>query len=102
MVYFVRTGSTVGSKSKEAVEWAFKITDYLKSKHGAEVELLRNVTGHQNEIIFLSRAESVGAFEKVMEQLESDPDYAKLMPGAQEFFVDGSWRDNYFRSISRG
>ncbi len=101
MVYFVRTGSAIGSKSQEAVEWAFKVADYIKSKTSIEIELLRNVTGLQNEIKFLARAESVGAFEKVMEQLESDPDYMKMMPDALGLFVDGSWRDNYFRSVSR-
>ena len=101
MVYFVRTVSVNGSKTKEAIEWAYKVADFVKSKHGTEVELLMNVTGSQSEIKWLARAESVGDFEKLMAQLLANPDYQQLLLDAQGLLVDGSVRDNYFRSVPR-
>ena len=99
MVYFVRTAKIIGRKSQEAFKWSFKAADFIKNKTSTKVELLMNATESQSEIHWLARAESVGAFEKQMTQLLTDPDNQKILLEGLEYFVEGSARDNYFRSV---
>ena len=65
MVYFVRSAKVIAKKGKEAIDWAYKVADYVKDKSGSEVEVLMNVTGPQNVVYWMARDESVGDFEKV-------------------------------------
>lgn len=101
MVYFVRSARVIVSRSKEAVEWALKVADYIDKNFSTAVEVLMNVTGPQNELHWIARKESVGEFEKTMVQLLADPDYLEMLTEGQELLVDGSTVDHYFRSVAR-
>lgn len=100
MVYFVRTAKAQAQRGKEAVEHALKVAGYIQENYDTAVEVLMNVTGQQDELHWLARKESVGEFEKVFVRLMADPGYEELLKEGQEFYVQGTTRDHYFRSVS--
>ena len=65
MVYFVRTGKFVLGTEQEAMEWLRKLARYHNENFPQfPVELLSNFGGPQNEIRWVAKYESVGAFEE--------------------------------------
>ena len=98
MVYFVRSHRFVGSKAQEAIGWSLKVADFVSKKWDTNVEVLMNVTGVQTEVHWLARGESVGQIEKLFGKLLSDPEYIKILGEAEGLFVDGTFRDHYYRS----
>ena len=98
MVYFVRSNRFVGSKAQEAIGWSLKVADFVSKEWDTNVEVLMNVTGVQTEVHWLARGESVGQIEKLFGKLLSDPEYIKILGEAEGLFVDGTFRDHYYRS----
>ena len=97
MVYFVRSLRFVGGKKQEAIEWALKVADYVTKKYDTKVEVLTNVTGLQTEVHWMGKRESMGEFEKVGAKLSSDPEYNKILSENEGLFVDGTFRDHFYR-----
>ena len=100
MVYFVRSYRFVGSKAQEAIGWSLKVAEYINKKYNSNVEVLLNATGIQTEVHWMGRGESIGEIEQLFGKLLTDPEYQKILGEAAGLFVDGTWRDHYYRTVT--
>lgn len=74
-----------------------KIADYVTKKYDTKVEVLTNITGLQTEVHWVSKKGSLGEFEELRAKLSSDPEYNKILGESEGLFVDGTFRDHFYR-----
>ena len=62
---------------------------------------MRSISGSIMGLVCVANAESMGASEQVMGQIEADSDYQNMLTEAREkgYFVQGSTQDRYYRSV---
>jgi hypothetical protein len=66
-----------------ALEWAHAIAAYVKKKTGNEVEVLVRI-GATQDVVWLSRHADLGAFEKWLEAMQSDPEYHSRIKAVED------------------
>ena len=101
MITSVRTANVHDGKLNAAVAWALKVVKYLREKHGAQIQLSRNVGGLVHQIHWVSMHPSLADFEKAFKQFEADEGYTTLLSeGRQQgLFIAASIVDHLYESI---
>ena len=88
MVYVVSTANLVlGGKQKEAIDFAIKGCKLLKQHCPAiSHEVVRNQSGQGNTLHWVSKYESLAAFEEAWEKISRNPEWRAIAPGYPNFF----------------
>jgi len=102
MITSVRTAAIHDGKLAEAMAWAVKVRNYLRDKHGANVQLSRNIGGLAYQVHWVGTYPSLADFEKAMKQIEADEGYRSLLVEARQqgLFVGSSIVDSLYESIA--
>ncbi len=72
----------VANDTPGALEWAKDIASFVHKRTGVEVQTLLRV-GATQDIVWLQRYADLGAYEKSMEAVQSDPTYWARVKDAQ-------------------
>ena len=87
MVYVVTSGTVIVGKFKEAREWAIKLNQYAKQHRSAiSQEVVQNLNGPILQIHFVSKYESMAAFEKEQEAAANDSESLALVDESSKYF----------------
>ena len=101
MIYNVISTQIVDGKRKEARAWALKIAAYNNKKFpGTNVQILRNINGHQDRLHYIEIYESMGALEAADKELETDEGLLALLKEGEGLFVPGSTERNMYQVLS--
>ena len=93
-MYIASVRGRISKDAAGAVAWSKQIAKFVQEKTAVAVEVLVHVGGTQ-DVVFLSRHESLAAYEKVLEQIHSDPGYwAQVKEAEARGFFDGPTVEN--------
>ena len=99
MIYHVTTATANAGTMGPMGEWAEKVTDSIKERHGVEITVLRNVAGSGAEWHFLTTHDSLAALESYMDAVSSDPHFQTLVGEAYEQELWQATRTSIFRTV---
>lgn len=102
MIYWVRTASISGNAMDAGFAWAVKVAGWVNGKlPGANVQVLRNVSGPLQEVRWIMTADSLAELEQRTAAVEGDAEYQAMIAEARSggLFVQGTLRDSIFRTI---
>ena len=99
MISFYRSGMVAPGKMPQAIEFAKKISAFVKKSTGVDLTVGTPVGGNPNRIGWSASYEGLGAMEAAMSKLTSDPKYWDLINKNAELFVAGSIRDEIWRVL---
>jgi dsRNA-specific ribonuclease len=93
MIVFVRTANIARGKTANAIAFAQKIAEYIKDKHGVELQVLLPVGGNPLRVAWTSRHESLADVEQLLGALMADQDYMNTVSEGSVNFIEGSISD---------
>ena len=99
MIVFTRSASIAGGKIGEAIAFAHEITNYVKNKHGLELEVMIPVGGNPNRVAWSSRYVSLAELDEMTLNLIGDGDYLALIAKNADNYITGSIRDTIWRTM---
>ena len=94
MIRFVRAATIRPGKLQPALAFAQDVSAHVESKTGIKVHVFLQTGGIVGRICWQSDPGDLGAFQNVMGQLLSDPEYLKKIEDAAELFLEGRTRDS--------
>jgi len=100
MIYHVRAASIAPGKAPEAMEFGKKVCDYAKAKHGIEVSFMTQVGGPVGRVAWLTRYDSLGAYEQKWAKLMADAGWQKLLKAGPTIFAAGQTQDSFWNVAS--
>jgi hypothetical protein len=68
------TRARIAGSAADAVAWAQEIAELVRKKTGMAVDVAARLGGHQ-DIIWVSRYDSLVDMEKAVDKMQGDPDY---------------------------
>jgi hypothetical protein len=99
MLRFVWTGKIASGKFAKAMEFLPKPKEFYKKFDGmTNQEYFLNLFGESGGLVFMADYQDFTAYQKVMDQILSDPGYAKLNEEGADLFVEGSINTYIMRS----
>lgn len=102
MVRWTRTAAAQDGKEPQAFEWAVRVAKYVSDNFaGAQVLVLRNLSGPIFQIHWVVDYESLADLERVLQQVEGDAGYQDLLTESRDadLFDSRTVVDNYYISI---
>ena len=87
-VRFTRSAVTERGKRAEAMAFAAEISEYWKEHFGVPVTVGAQVGGTLGTIHWHADYENLDHFEKAIGFATTDPNYLKLIDGAQDLFTE--------------
>src|SRR5688572_10275484 len=99
MIKYIRSAHPQTGKSREAVQWAREVADWLNARQpGSNVQVFREVFGASGTIYWLGDVEDIATIERQMAERQSDPDWLALTARGGGLLLPGSLRDTVLRS----
>ena len=97
ILYSIR--GRIGGFAPDAIAWAHEIAALVKKKTGVNVEVATRLGGAQ-DIIWLSRYDSLAAMEAAQAKLPGDADYLASLKKATEkgFLIAGATESAIWRT----
>jgi hypothetical protein len=102
MIYSVRSAGIAAGKANEAIAWAVKVANWINEKYpGANVQVLRNVSGQLTQVHWLATTGSLGEYEQLMIQIDGDEEYQTMMRDAMSntLYAEGSLHHTFYRTV---
>jgi hypothetical protein len=99
MITFIRTAAIAPGKTMEALQFAKKVSEYIKSKHDGAPHVSTPVGGNPNRISWVSTYASLAEMEERSAKLLSDPEYLAMVASAASLFLPGTVHDEIWRSF---
>ncbi|MEZ4416926.1 MAG: hypothetical protein R3E10_14340 [Gemmatimonadota bacterium] len=102
MITAIRSAEIHDGQVDKAFEWGVKVARYIDANiEGVSVEVLRSIGGSVFQIHWMSRYQSLAAFEQVWSRLETDSGYRTLIAEARDqgLLIGASIEDNLFQSV---
>jgi hypothetical protein len=97
MIYLVRSIDIQQGKWDEAFEWAVNIANWINEHYPQmNVEVLYNITGPKWQVHWTAKCDSLSVWEETSAQLNADPNYQKVISGAEKIVVQNTWVDNLY------
>jgi hypothetical protein len=100
MYRHVWAGKIASGKFAKAMEWVPRVKEfYQKYDKMPKIETYLNMFGESGGLIFMADYKDFAAYQKIVDQVLSDPGYAKLGEEAANIFVEGSINTFIMRSV---
>lgn len=100
MICHVGFGQAAPGKEKEAEQLLLQAAACVNKKHpSANVQVMRNISGQSEGILFVDMWDSLGAWEQASAAMEADPDWTVLVAKGEGLFAPGSGHHNFYRIV---
>ena len=99
MIRFTRTACIAPGKLADALAFAGKIAQHIKSTTGVPVEVMMPVGGNPMRIVWTGTYDNLAAMEAQQAKLMADKAYLKLLGEAGPLFLGGATHDDVWRTV---
>ena len=99
MIKLIQSGRPLPGKSREAMQWAREVADWLNARQpGSNVQVFTEVFGASGTIYWLGDVEDIATIERQVAERRSDSDWLALMARGDGLLLPGSLWDTVLRS----
>lgn len=84
MITSVRSVMIHDGKTEEGVGWALKVRKYVNETFDSNVQVWRNVTGHEGQLHWVANYDSLADLETATKKKDADAGYQKMIKEARE------------------
>jgi uncharacterized alpha/beta hydrolase family protein len=100
MIRWIRTAQIAGGNPMPAIAWAKEIAEYVKKYEGfSSIDVFTDTFGQVGTIRWVVDYEDLASFEKVQNQIMTDPGFFEKTEKVPELFVEGKTHDTIMSSV---
>ena len=100
MIRWIRTAQIAGGNPMPAIAWAKDVAEYVKKYEGfSSIDVFTDAFGEVGTIRWIVDYENLASFEKVQNQIMSDPEFFRKTENAPELFIQGKTHDMIMNSV---
>ena len=98
-VHEVASADIQSGKGQEAWAWAIKAAEYVDKNNpgGVQTDVVQNVIGSGNRVIWVSEHDSLGDVEKFREWMEADEGFQNIFAESAELMDWSTFDRQYYR-----
>ena len=100
MIRWIRTAQIAGGNPMPAIAWAKEMADYVKKYEGfSSIDVFTDAFGDVGTIRWIVDYEDFASFEKVQNQIMTDPGFFEKTAKVSELFIEGKTHDTIMSSV---